>query len=39
MRLNLCLKYAAALGVAVDLQETAKARALLGQQCYKNKAY
>lgn len=31
-RLNLCLKHAAAMGLEVDLQATAKARALLGKQ-------
>lgn len=31
-RLGLCLKHAAALGLEVDLQATAKARALLGKQ-------
>ncbi len=34
-RLNLCLKHAAALGLDVDLQETTKARALLGKQRHK----
>ncbi|WP_375701261.1 tyrosine-type recombinase/integrase [Bartonella sp. AA81SXKL] len=35
MRLNLCLKHAAALGLDVDLQATEKARALLGKQRHK----
>ncbi|WP_375692864.1 tyrosine-type recombinase/integrase, partial [Bartonella sp. AP213QHHD] len=35
IRLNLCLKHAAALGLDVDLQATEKARALLGKQRYK----
>ncbi len=35
MRLNLCFKHAAALGLDVDLQVTAKARALLGKQRHK----
>ena len=34
-RLNICLKHAAALGLEVDLQATAKARALLGAQRHK----
>ncbi|EJF98583.1 hypothetical protein MEI_00481, partial [Bartonella vinsonii subsp. arupensis Pm136co] len=34
-RLNLCFKHAAALGLDVDLQVTAKARALLGKQRHK----
>ena len=34
-RLNICLKHAAALGLDVDLQATAKARALLGRQRHK----
>lgn len=34
-RTNLTLKYAAALGLDVDLQATAKARALLGKQRHK----
>ncbi|EJF87634.1 hypothetical protein ME1_01003 [Bartonella vinsonii subsp. arupensis OK-94-513] len=34
-RLNICLKHAAALGLDVDLQATAKARALLGKQRHK----
>ncbi|UNE54958.1 tyrosine-type recombinase/integrase [Bartonella machadoae] len=36
-RLNICLKHAAALGLDVDLQVTAKARALLGKQRHKVK--
>ncbi|WP_409362043.1 tyrosine-type recombinase/integrase [Bartonella heixiaziensis] len=35
IRLNLCLKHAAALGLDVDLQATAKAKALLGKQLHK----
>ncbi len=35
MRLNLCFKHAAALGLDVDLQVTTKARALLGKQRHK----
>ncbi|WP_409361098.1 tyrosine-type recombinase/integrase [Bartonella heixiaziensis] len=35
IRLNLCLKHAAALGLNVDLQATEKARALLGKQRHK----
>ncbi|WP_144755575.1 tyrosine-type recombinase/integrase [Bartonella saheliensis] len=35
MRLKLCLKHAAALGLDVDLQATEKARALLGKQRHK----
>ncbi|GAA5099562.1 tyrosine-type recombinase/integrase [Bartonella acomydis] len=35
IRLNLCLKHAAALGLDVDLQATTKARALLGKQRHK----
>ncbi|EJF98506.1 hypothetical protein MEI_00514 [Bartonella vinsonii subsp. arupensis Pm136co] len=35
MRLNLCLKHAAALGLDVDLQATEKAKALLGKQRHK----
>ncbi|OPB33923.1 protein of unknown function (DUF4102) [Bartonella taylorii] len=35
MRLNLCLKHAAALGLDVDLQATEKAQALLGKQRHK----
>ncbi|UNE54981.1 tyrosine-type recombinase/integrase [Bartonella machadoae] len=35
IRLNICLKHAAALGLDVDLQATAKAKALLGKQRYK----
>ncbi len=35
IRLNLCLKHAAALGLDVDLQATEKARALLGKQLHK----
>ncbi|EJF82571.1 hypothetical protein MCW_01638 [Cardidatus Bartonella washoeensis 085-0475] len=34
-RLNICLKHAAALGLDVDLQTTAKARALLGKKRHK----
>ncbi len=34
-RLGICLKHAAALGLDVDLQATAKARALLGKQRHK----
>ncbi|WP_019223750.1 tyrosine-type recombinase/integrase [Bartonella rattaustraliani] len=34
-RLNICFKHAAALGLDVDLQVTAKARALLGKQRHK----
>ncbi|WP_273723002.1 site-specific integrase [Bartonella sp. AU18XJBT] len=37
IRLNLCLKHAAALGLDVDLQATEKARALLGKQRHKVK--
>ncbi|GAA5111241.1 hypothetical protein GCM10023261_15370 [Bartonella jaculi] len=35
MRLNLCLKHAAALGLDVDLQVIEKAKALLGKQRHK----
>ncbi|WP_273719542.1 MULTISPECIES: site-specific integrase [Bartonella] len=35
IRLNICLKHAAALGLDVDLQAAEKARALLGKQRYK----
>ncbi|MGF7157327.1 hypothetical protein GGR09_000686 [Bartonella heixiaziensis] len=35
LTLSLCLKYAAALGLDVDLQATAKACALLGKQRHK----
>ncbi|MBB4077309.1 integrase, partial [Bartonella fuyuanensis] len=35
IRLKLCLKHAAALGLDVDLQATEKARALLGKQRHK----
>ncbi|GAA5100827.1 tyrosine-type recombinase/integrase [Bartonella acomydis] len=35
IRLNLCLKHAAALGLEVDLQAVEKARALLGKQRHK----
>ncbi|WP_375659675.1 tyrosine-type recombinase/integrase, partial [Bartonella sp. MR30HLJHH] len=35
IRLNLCLKHAAALGLNVDLQAVEKARALLGKQRHK----
>ncbi|WP_375703689.1 tyrosine-type recombinase/integrase [Bartonella sp. AD13SXNS] len=35
IRLKLCLKHAAALGLDVDLQATTKARALLGKQLHK----
>ncbi|MBB4077324.1 integrase [Bartonella fuyuanensis] len=35
IRLNLCLKHAAALGLDVDLQATDKAKALLGKQRHK----
>ncbi len=35
IRLNMCLKHAAALGLDVDLQATEKARALLGKQRHK----
>ncbi len=35
IRLNMCLKHAAALGLDVDLQAVEKARALLGQQLHK----
>ncbi|WP_208439744.1 tyrosine-type recombinase/integrase [Bartonella heixiaziensis] len=35
IRLNLCLKHAAALGLDVDLQATEKAKALLGKQRHK----
>ncbi len=35
IRLNMCLKHAAALGLDVDLQATEKARALLGKQLHK----
>ncbi|QEE09451.1 prophage integrase IntA [Bartonella kosoyi] len=38
MRLNLCLKHAAALGLDVDLQATTKARALLGKQRHKKQS-
>ncbi|WP_375610697.1 MULTISPECIES: tyrosine-type recombinase/integrase [unclassified Bartonella] len=37
IRLNLCLKHAAALGLDVDLQAVEKARALLGKQRHKIK--
>ncbi|MGF7158314.1 integrase, partial [Bartonella heixiaziensis] len=37
IRLNLCFKHAAALGLDVDLQATEKARALLGKQRHKVK--
>ncbi|WP_375706568.1 tyrosine-type recombinase/integrase, partial [Bartonella sp. AA33NXGY] len=37
IRLKLCLKHAAALGLDVDLQATEKARALLGKQRHKVK--
>ncbi|WP_019223351.1 tyrosine-type recombinase/integrase [Bartonella rattaustraliani] len=39
IRLNLCLKHAAALGLDVDLQVTAKARALLGKQRHKTQNF
>ncbi len=39
IRLNLCLKHAAALGLNVDLQATEKARALLGKQRHKAKNF
>ncbi len=35
IRLNMCLKHAAALGVDVDLQAVTKAQALLGKQRHK----
>ncbi|RVD26596.1 site-specific integrase [Mesorhizobium sp. M4B.F.Ca.ET.017.02.2.1] len=35
-RLSICIKHAAALGIEVDLQVTAKARALLGRQRHKS---
>ncbi len=35
VRLNSCFKHAAALGLEVDLQVTAKARTLLGKQRHK----
>ncbi len=35
MRLNLCFKHAAALGLDVDRQVTEKVRALLGKQRHK----
>ncbi len=35
IRLNICLKHAAALGLDVDLQATMKARALLGKSRHK----
>ncbi len=35
IRLNICLKHAATLGLDVDLQAAEKARALLGKQRYK----
>ncbi|WP_375612538.1 tyrosine-type recombinase/integrase [Bartonella sp. AA9NXGY] len=38
MRLNLCLKHAAALGLDVDLQAVEKARALLGKQRHKKQS-
>jgi len=38
-RLNICLKHAAALGVDVDLNAVAKARALLGQQRHTTKSH
>ncbi|WP_375707158.1 tyrosine-type recombinase/integrase, partial [Bartonella sp. AA126HLJHH] len=37
IRLNLCLKHAAALGLDVDLQAVTKAQALLGKQRHKIK--
>ncbi|WP_375666670.1 tyrosine-type recombinase/integrase, partial [Bartonella sp. TT121SHDZB] len=37
IRLNLCLKHAAALGLDVDLQAVTKAQALLGKQRHKVK--
>ncbi|EJF82929.1 tyrosine-type recombinase/integrase [Bartonella rattimassiliensis] len=39
IRLNLCLKHAAALGLDVDLQATEKARALLGKQRHKTQNF
>ncbi|WP_375695389.1 tyrosine-type recombinase/integrase, partial [Bartonella sp. AC90GZZY] len=39
IRLNLCLKHAAALGLNVDLQATEKARALLGKQRHKTQNF
>ncbi|EJF87396.1 tyrosine-type recombinase/integrase [Bartonella rattimassiliensis] len=39
IRLNLCLKHAAALGLDVDLQATTKARALLGKQRHKTQNF
>ncbi|WP_375685114.1 tyrosine-type recombinase/integrase [Bartonella sp. AP172QHHD] len=38
IRLNLCLKHAAALGVDVDLQAVEKAKALLGKQRHKKQS-
>uniref|UniRef100_UPI0035D0D92E tyrosine-type recombinase/integrase n=1 Tax=Bartonella sp. CL63NXGY TaxID=3243538 RepID=UPI0035D0D92E len=38
IRLKLCLKHAAALGLDVDLQATEKARALLGKQRHKKQS-
>ncbi|WP_375643432.1 MULTISPECIES: tyrosine-type recombinase/integrase [unclassified Bartonella] len=38
MRLNLCLKHAAALGLDVDLQAVEKAKALLGKQRHKKQS-
>ncbi|WP_375629500.1 MULTISPECIES: tyrosine-type recombinase/integrase [unclassified Bartonella] len=38
MRLNLCLKHAAALGLDIDLQAVEKARALLGKQRHKKQS-
>ncbi|UNE53643.1 tyrosine-type recombinase/integrase [Bartonella machadoae] len=37
IRLNICLKHAAAMGLDVDLQATEKAKALLGKQRHKIK--
>ncbi len=39
IRLNMCLKHAAALGLDVDLQATEKARALLGKQLHKTQNF
>ncbi len=39
IRLKLCLKHAAALGLDVDLQATEKARALLGKQRHKTQNF
>ncbi|WP_273755680.1 site-specific integrase [Bartonella sp. MM73XJBT.G] len=39
IRLNICLKHAAALGLNVDLQATEKARALLGKQRHKTQNF